>query len=240
MSAAYAAQEAEQKLMDDLRKKGISAEIQTRIVVAHNSGDTTGEAAAKKEQLQQERKERLDALDQEKKDALKKVTETGVDRLAAELLITTNIRKQIDAVNAEFDIKEEENNRQKDIARVEKALAYAQQALNIYSKFADAKNSRENAALKKELQANDARKEGIRKLEAGKVISTQEARRQIRDIEIQDDAKRQALEKKQFERRKRMQIAEALINGAQAVVRTIAIYGPPIPTSPKGIELFCL
>jgi uncharacterized membrane protein len=70
-------------------------------------------------------------------------------RLAAELLITTNIRKQVDAVNAEFDIKEEENNTQKDIARVEKALAYAEAALNIYSKFADAKNSREDAALKK-------------------------------------------------------------------------------------------
>ncbi len=213
--------EALQKTLKKLQDEN-KAGFQLKTLTAKNPGD--------------KRKAELASLENDYADTFK-----NIETQRAQIVAGT--RKQVDNVllvqEQEYLQKRKDINKaalDEILAGISTALDFAAQVVNVLGKFNDAKEKRENAALQRELKNNDARKEGIRKLEAGKVISAQEARRQIRDIEIQDDARRQALEKKQFERRKRFQIAEALISGAQAVVRTIAIYGPPIPTSPKGIE----
>ncbi len=213
--------EAMQKTLKKLQDEN-KAGFQLKILTAKNPGD--------------KRKAELASLENDYADTFK-----NIETQRAQVI--SGRRKEVDNVllvqEQEYLQKMKEINKSaldEILAGIAQALEFAAQAIDVLGKFNQAKENRENAALQRELKNNDARKEGIKKLEAGKVISAQEARRQIRDIEIQDDARRQALEKKQFERRKRLQIAETLISGAQAVIRTLAIYWPPIPTNPRGLE----
>lgn len=106
--------------------------------------------------------------------------------------------------------------------QIEQTLGFINSGLDIISKFNDAKNAKENAALQKELKNNEARKNSIRSLENSKVISIQESRRRVTNIEKEEDAKKAALEKKQGERQKKFALAHAVINGALAVTKILA------------------
>ena len=107
-------------------------------------------------------------------------------------------------------------------AQIEQTLGFISQGLDVISKFNDAKSAREKAQLDRELKQNDARKRSIERLEQQRVISSQEARRRLRAIELDEERKKEALEKKQFERAKRIQIAQAIVNGAMAITSTLA------------------
>jgi len=105
---------------------------------------------------------------------------------------------------------------------INETLTYFQQALGILDQFNNARNAREKAALDREIAANDKRRKDITKLQQQKVISEIEARKRLADIDKEEAAKKEALDKKQFERNKRLQIAQAIINGAMAITSTLA------------------
>jgi TP901 family phage tail tape measure protein len=121
-------------------------------------------------------------------------------------------------------------------ARITHYLDYASQVLNIVDKFNQARTASENRALEKELKGYDQRKATYKRLLDNRVISQQQYNQKVAALDAEAEKKKEDLSKRQFERNKRMQIAQALMSGAQAVLTTLATYGPPVPTSKKGIE----
>lgn len=117
-------------------------------------------------------------------------------------------------------------------------LGAAQTALGIIDKFNQAKNARESRSLDRELKANDIRKKSNESLASNKTITQQELARRNAQIDAESDRRKEDLERKQFERNKRQQIAQAGISGAQALLTSVAKFGPPIPPNFEGIIAF--
>lgn len=107
------------------------------------------------------------------------------------------------------------------------ALEIAGQVINIIDQFNQVQTNNENAALSRQLKANDQKKAALKKELNSKLISEAEYRRQVAALDDAADAKKEELERKQFERQKKMQIAQALVNGAMAVTNIWA-------TTPKA------
>lgn len=132
----------------------------------------------------------------------------------------------------------EQESLNEELDNISNALSYFQEAVNIAAKFNDAKTSRENAALNKQLKSNDVEKQAYKKLLDTKLITQQQYNQQIDRLDKDADAKKEALQKKQFERQKKLELINAGINGAQAVLSTIKQFGPPIPPNFAGIAAF--
>lgn len=123
--------------------------------------------------------------------------------------------------------------------KVDEYTGYANEALDVISKFTDARTAQENAAFAKEQKQNDARKAAIQKLAQYQVISSQEAQRRTTEVQRQEDAKKEALDKKQAERKKKLAIAQTIINAAAGAIKLWLDPGFPeaIPlTVALGIE----
>lgn len=121
---------------------------------------------------------------------------------------------------AEYNKKRKEivNQYQEEIVGVlQKGLEFASQAIDVMGQFAQAATARENAALQKEIKNNDVRKKLIQDQANKRLISSQEAARQISAIDQEQEKRKEALDKKQFERNKKLQLAQAAINGALAI-----------------------
>jgi TP901 family phage tail tape measure protein len=177
-------------------------------------------------------KEKRDALlkqlDEEKDETLSNTTLTENERLVIEQEFAGKRRKiQDDYINGILQ----------DISL---ALDFAKQGVDILEKFSEAKSNRENAELNKELKGNDAKKLAYKRQLDSKLISQKEYDARITKLDADSDKKKQDLEKKQFERNKKFEAAQAAINGAQAAVKTIAIFGPPIPPNFLGIAAMAL
>lgn len=121
---------------------------------------------------------------------------------------------------------------------ISNTLGYFQEAVNIADSFNQAKTNRENAALNRSLKSNDVEKQAYKKLLDQKLITQQQYNQQIDRLDKDADAKKEALQKKQFERQKKLELINAGINGAQAVLSTIKQFGPPIPPNFAGIAAF--
>lgn len=132
-----------------------------------------------------------------------------------------------DLTDNEKLVKEEEYNQkrkgivfqyqQEIVAYLQEGLQFAGQVVDILGQFAQAASNRENAALQKEIKSNEVRKKMIQDQANRRVISSQEAARQIAAIDQDMNKKKEAQEKRDFERNKKMQLAQAAINGALAI-----------------------
>lgn len=129
---------------------------------------------------------------------------------------------EITTIEQDFNEQSAELIKQKFNAQVQAIGELALQAVAILDQFNQARNNREKAALDRELRGNDAKKKSIETLYKQGVISRVEADKRIRQLDIDADKKKEDLEKKQFERNKRIQIAQALINGALAITAVFA------------------
>jgi hypothetical protein len=112
--------------------------------------------------------------------------------------------------------------RKEQFAKISEGLNYLSQAIDIVGKFNDARNAKENAQFDKEKKQNDIRRSDIKKLADKKVITETEATKRLAALDAEEDKKKEALEKKQAERNKRMAIAQAIVNGALAVTKILA------------------
>lgn len=107
-------------------------------------------------------------------------------------------------------------------AQVEQILNYTQQILSVVDQFYQVQSNRENARLQKELKSNDVKRNAYKRLLDQRVISEAEYRRRIAALDEQEDKRKKELERKQFNRAKAAQIAQAIIGGALAVVNTLS------------------
>lgn len=115
------------------------------------------------------------------------------------------------------------------VQEIQAALDFASRGLDLFTAFDQIKANRENADLRRDQQINDSKKKALKARLDQNLISQKEYDNEVAKLDNEADAKKQALEKKQFERNKRQQIIEAGISGAQAVMTDIKNYGAPIP-----------
>lgn len=101
-------------------------------------------------------------------------------------------------------------------------LDFARQVSDILFTITAKNDAAEKASLERELKGNDAKRNSAKKLLDSKVISEQEYRRRIASLDAEAEAKRRDLEIKQFERNKKIQIAQALVNGAIGITSVLA------------------
>lgn len=127
------------------------------------------------------------------------------------------LQKVIDKIKAGMDTATEDA-----LDRITFILDLAGAVTNILSSFNQAKEARENAELKKELGDIEVRKRAVENLQKSKIISAEEAAKRISAIDAEIEKKREDLARKQFERNKKLQIAQAIINGAMAVTKILA------------------
>ena len=185
-----------------------------------------------KEKLKLERAiDNREALAQAKIDFLK--SNGPKSRLAAQkAILKAEMEQELDnehLIHTERElIKEQYRQRSAELdiqfyaEQVNQILGYTQQALDIVSTFMQAKDQREQAALRKEFAQNDLRRQKYKRLYEQKILTEQEYNQRIGKLQEEEDKKKAALEKKQFLRQQKMQIAMAVINGAMAVTSTLA------------------
>ena len=194
-------------------------------------------------------------LNEEQRDALAKASldvlqSHGRDRLNAQLALLDKEKEQ-ELLSKEHTENEkaliEEQYRQKrgeaeltffqsQIESIQQVLNFGAQTLEVLSKFNSAKEAKENAALNKELKSNDAKKTSYKRMLDNKIISQREYESKIAALDKATEKKKQDLEKKQFERNKKMQIAQALVNGAMGITSVLA--ARPGPTDIISLGLF--
>lgn len=142
----------------------------------------------------------------------------------------------ITLIHKEFQKKREENEKAYYIGLVNEVLSYAQQALSIYTSFDQLKTLKENQQLAKVQKGHDAEKNSYGRMLKNKLISQQEYNKKIADLDADLQKKKDDVAKKQFERQKKIQIAQALMNGAQGVTKAIAEYAWPFSLIPIGFD----
>jgi TP901 family phage tail tape measure protein len=178
------------------------------------------------------RKERRDALIAQLEDertevlANKDLTDTEIE--VKQLGLNEKLRK----INDEY--------LQSLLQDISLALEFVGQVTDVLEKFSQVKNNKENAALKKELSDNETKKASYKKQLDNKIISQQRYNQLVNDLDRDADKKKDELAKKQFERNKKFQLAQAGISGAQAVLKTIETFGVPFPPNFLGIGAMLL
>ncbi len=157
----------------------------------------------------------------------------GRERLDAELALLMEERRQKLAVvdlsenevlliEEEYLLKRGELIKNFYLEKINSVINLAQQAVGILDQLNQAATARENSELQQTLRNNDRRKKEIERLARTKVISEIEARKQIADIERDEQKKKDELEKKQLERGKKIALAQAYINGAMGITSVLA------------------
>jgi hypothetical protein len=124
---------------------------------------------------------------------------------------------------------------EKNAEEIDQAFQIASELTGLFANIGEIRSNAEEAAFQKEVANNDKRKESARKLYESKLISQKEYDRRVAQIEKQQEAREKELRKKQFERDKNTATAQALINGANAQLTTLAKFGAPIPPNFLGI-----
>jgi hypothetical protein len=156
----------------------------------------------------------------------KKLFDLKLQQLDDEEALAIEAAKQrgdsVEAVEIQFQQKREELQQGRFAKEVEMYLGYAQQVLSILSTFTDAQNNKENAELNKIQRRNDAEKAAYQRMLNNKIISKQQFDRKVAELDAQAEKKKEAIEKQQFERNKKIQIAQALVNGALGVTSVLA------------------
>jgi hypothetical protein len=106
--------------------------------------------------------------------------------------------------------------------QADKYLAFAQSAMGILDTINQAKTAQENAELERDKRANDAKKANLDKRLKDGLISQKQHDDEVKKLDDAYDKRQHELAVKQFKRNQRMQIAQAVMNGASAVVKILA------------------
>lgn len=101
-------------------------------------------------------------------------------------------------------------------------VEWAGQLSGIYGQIADIRTNAENAAFEQEVANNEKRIESARKLYESNLISEKEYNSRVNKITQEQEKREKELRKRQFERDKNVQTAQALMSAAQAIVSTLA------------------
>lgn len=139
-----------------------------------------------------------------------------------EILYTEATGNEILLIHQKFDELEEaarEKKKKKDQDKLDEYFEYARQVLNVLSVFADARNTRENKLHEADMRRIDQKKKKLQDSSKFGVLTQQEYQIQVAKLDKEADDKKRALEQRQFERNRKIQIAQTLINSAQAGIK---------------------
>ena len=134
------------------------------------------------------------------------------------LLIIQDYQKQEEELTAGFL----ENQKQKILAKINLSLQAFGQMVSVIESINQIQSQKEQQELQKDIKRNDKKRQSYKRLLDQRVITEQEYRLRIAQLDEQEDKKRAALQKKQFLRNQKTQIAQAVINGAMAVTNILA------------------
>lgn len=151
------------------------------------------------------------------------------------ILFTEATGNELVLINEEFDRKIQEKRDESLLASLDKYFEYAQQVLNVLSVFADARNKRENMLHEADMRRIDQKKKKLQDNSKLGVLTQQEYQIQIAKLDKEADDKKRALEQKQFERNRKIQIAQVFMNSAEAGIKLWTK-----PGFPANIPLFAL
>jgi len=156
-------------------------------------------------------KARLDAqialLEEEKKNELDNANLTTAERERIEL----DYQNGINILRIDFEQ-----------SRMDAIMTYAQTALNIMGNVFEVLANNENADLARDRKVNDTKRQNLQRQLNAKLISQGQYNAQLDAMNAAQEAKEEALKKKQFERSKRLELAMAGIGIAQAIISTLS------------------
>jgi hypothetical protein len=166
--------------------------------------------------LKEIRDTKLQQLSDEEADILAKTQATGDQRL----LIEKEFADKRKGVEDEY--------KDKVIAVLNEIASTANQVFDIMSQFAQARSNIENQALARDIANNDKRKSSLLQANKKGLISIQEYTIQVQKMDQEIADKKRKLEAEQFERTRKQQIAQALINGAVGITKAWVTPGFPL------------
>ena len=150
-----------------------------------------------------------------------------VKKTAPPAQLASRSTPEIDAAVLVEELKGKATKKVRDRISAEQVLEQAKNAAALYDAFSSIQNNKDQAAIAaKNAQADKERNTAKRQLDA-KLIDQATYDAKIKSINDKNNKAVEAIEKKQFERQKRMQIIQALINGAEGITATIAKNGMP-------------
>jgi len=134
------------------------------------------------------------------------------------IVFTNQFEEEKKAIRDKYN--REENKAEMDyyIHKVNTALDYASKTISISEKVNTAISNSENAQFNRWLKQKAREKTVIEQNAKNKVITGVEAERQLTALQLEEDKKKQELERKQFERNKAISFAQTVIKRAEAVV----------------------
>jgi TP901 family phage tail tape measure protein len=144
---------------------------------------------------------------------------------------TTAARQLIDE---KYRLKKAQLEKDALLSTVNDYLDIAKSALDIFSMLSDAKAAKENAELQRDQASNERKKRNLDNALKSGMVSQLEYDRKVQDIEKKAEARDRETKLRQFQRAQKMQIAQALINGAMAVTSTLAAIPGPLDIASLG------
>jgi len=144
-------------------------------------------------------------------------TDTDLDAIEFGKKLATDLTKGITD-----GIAEDERVREVLQGKLELYSQWAGDVANIFVSISQIRNNGENAAFQREIAQNDERRKSYKRLLDGKVITQKEFDMRIAKLDEKEGARAEELRRKQFKRDQAAQVTQALMNGAQAVIATLA------------------
>lgn len=219
---AYKAQETERKLIESLNNASATAKIQTKIIVAQNSGNGDAELKAQKELIDEELKQKTAALEEQKRIELQSITETGIEAFA----LSVDINKKTNDQKAADDAAAAAKKEALDLALRKKkngeAQALSDQIFTIGNAALQAETNLAQRQIANEAKVNNAKAAQYKKLLDAKLISQKQYDTLIAKQDADLAKKKHAADVKAFKRGQEMAITQALINGALGISATYA------------------
>lgn len=106
--------------------------------------------------------------------------------------------------------------------RVETIMYYLQQAAEIFEQFSSAQQSKDEKDLARLQQRNERERSAYKKQLNNRLISQQEYNKKIAQLENEEERRKEAQDKKRFDREKKLQIAQAIVNGFMGITSVLA------------------
>lgn len=147
-----------------------------------------------------------------------------------EVLFTDATGNEILLIHAKYDELEREareKKKQRDLDDLAGYIEYGKQVLNVLSLFGDARNTRENKLHEADMRRIDQKKKKLQESSKSGLLTQQEYQIQIGKLDKEADDKKRALEQKQFERNRKIQIAQIFMNSSEAAIKLWAKPGFP-------------
>ncbi|CAN5397730.1 phage tail tape measure protein [soil metagenome] len=143
------------------------------------------------------------------------------DKYAALGIVLQDSNAIIQNINAEFDKKRDQADSDHIQGLIDKYLKYASFIIDVWSNLNTFLNNRDNAQFNKEKALNDKKKLLYKQQLDSKLLSQQQYDKKVTAIDEAQDKKQRELAHKQAEREKILNLFNAVVSNAAAIVKTM-------------------